>query len=98
LGNRQQYGVDYQDTFAPVAMITAVRTPLVVTAMKGWQACQTDVSNVFLHGDLEEGFYMILSQGHTHYGSRMQPTFTVVALMRGNLKVCKLHKSVSGLK
>jgi len=60
LGRRQQFGIDFQETFALVAKMTTVKTLLAITAMKGWHAYQMDVSNAFRHGDLEEEVYMTL--------------------------------------
>lgn len=36
LGNKQQHGIDYAETFAPVALLTTVRTVLAVAAMEEW--------------------------------------------------------------
>jgi len=51
-GYSQWFGVEYDETFAPVAKMTIVRTLLVVAAMKQWCITQMEVSNAFLHGDL----------------------------------------------
>ncbi|RVW37994.1 Retrovirus-related Pol polyprotein from transposon TNT 1-94 [Vitis vinifera] len=58
LGNNQKYGVNYEETFAPVAKMTTVRTILALTVSSDWPLHQMDVKNVFLHGDLKECIYM----------------------------------------
>ncbi|XP_058751721.1 uncharacterized protein LOC131624794 [Vicia villosa] len=63
LGNKQEYGIDYDETFAPVAKMTSVRTVLSIAASNGWSFHQMDVKNAFLHGDLTEDIYMTPPQG-----------------------------------
>ncbi|RVW12494.1 Retrovirus-related Pol polyprotein from transposon TNT 1-94 [Vitis vinifera] len=58
LGNNQEYGVNYEENFAPVAKMTTVRTILALAASSDWPLHQMDVKNVFLHGDLKECIYM----------------------------------------
>jgi len=53
-GYTQTYGIDYQETFSPVAKLSIVRVLLSFAANLDWPLHQFDVKNTFLHGDLEE--------------------------------------------
>ena len=57
-GFTQECGIDYEETFAPVAHISSVRALLAVAAASKWDLFQMDVKNAFLNGDLSEEVYM----------------------------------------
>jgi len=54
----QEYGVDYEETFVPVARLSSVCALLAVAASQYWSLSQMDVKNAFLNGDLSEKVYM----------------------------------------
>ncbi|KAJ7961922.1 Retrovirus-related Pol polyprotein from transposon TNT 1-94 [Quillaja saponaria] len=53
-GYNQEYRIDYEETFAPVAWLTSVRSLLAITAVQKWKLLQMDVKNAFMNGDLQE--------------------------------------------
>ncbi len=83
-GYAQTYGIDYEQTYNPVAKMTTIRAIITMAAAKGWSLHQMDVKNVFLHGDLQEEVYM-----------EQPPCY--VDQTRPNL-VCRLKKALYGLK
>lgn len=83
-GYTQTYGIDYLETFAPVAKMNIVRVLLSLAANFGWKLHQYDVKNAFLHGDLEEEIYMEIPPGFCSGKEKNM--------------VCRLKKALYGLK
>ena len=58
-GFRQVQGVDYDETFSPVAMLKSVRIMLAIAAFFDYEIWQMDVKTAFLNGFLKEELYMM---------------------------------------
>ncbi|PWA42899.1 Copia-like retrotransposon [Artemisia annua] len=67
-GYRQKEGIDYFDTYAPVARISSIRTLIAISAFKGLYIHQMDVKTAFLNGYLNEEVYMEQPEGFVIQG------------------------------
>ncbi|KAK8704646.1 hypothetical protein V6N13_048264 [Hibiscus sabdariffa] len=83
-GYRQIHGIDYDESFSPVAMFKSIRILLAIATFHDYEIWQMDVKTDFLNGKLEEDVYMT------------QPEGFVTQENAG--KVCKLQRSIYGLK
>jgi len=83
-GYAQTYGIDYEETYNPIAKMTIIRLIITMVVAKGWSLYQMDVKNVFLHGDFQEKMYMEHPLG---YVDQTHPNL-----------VCRLKKAFYGLK
>ncbi|GKA34146.1 retrotransposon protein, putative, ty1-copia subclass [Tanacetum coccineum] len=59
----QTYGVDYEETFSPVADIRAIRILIAIATFYDYEIWQMDVKTAFLNGYLDEGIYMVQHEG-----------------------------------
>lgn len=82
-GYNQIEGLDYFDTYSPIAKLSTLRLVISLASIHHWHMHQLDVNNAFLHGELQEDDYMILPPRITS----TKPN-----------QVCKLMKSFYGPK
>ena len=61
-GFKQIQGVDYDETFSPVAMLS-IRILLAIAAFYNYEIWQMDAKTAFLNGNLSEDVYMIQPEG-----------------------------------
>nr|GEU46561.1 hypothetical protein [Tanacetum cinerariifolium] len=83
-GYTQLYGVDYEETLLPVADIRAIRILISIEAFYDYEIWQMDVKTTFLNGYLDEDIYTVQPEGF------VDP--------KNPRKVCKLQRSIYGLK
>ncbi|GJZ21703.1 retrotransposon protein, putative, ty1-copia subclass [Tanacetum coccineum] len=83
-GYTQTYMVDYEETFSPMADIKAIRILISIAAFYDYEIWQMDVKTAFLNGYLDEDIYMVQPEG---FVDPKHPK-----------KVCKLQRSIYGLK
>lgn len=83
-GFTQVKGIDFDETFAPVARLDSLRYLLALAALEDWEIHQVDVKSAYLNGELDEEIYMEQPEGFAAKGEEG--------------KVCRLLKALYGLK
>ncbi|KAH9088139.1 hypothetical protein Ae201684P_002241 [Aphanomyces euteiches] len=86
-GYSQTFGIDYEETFTPVAKFTSIRVLLSLAAKHNLELQQMDVNTAFLNSDLDEDIYMEIPMG---LNDHKNPGLSKPVL--------KLKKSLYGLK
>uniref|UniRef100_A0AAV1TT43 Reverse transcriptase Ty1/copia-type domain-containing protein n=1 Tax=Peronospora matthiolae TaxID=2874970 RepID=A0AAV1TT43_9STRA len=76
-GFSQKFGIDYGETFAPVAKFTSIRVILSLAAKYPLKVNQMDIKTAFLNGELDEDIYMAQPDGyidedHEHFVFKLQ--------------------------
>ena len=82
-GFSQIEGIDYEETFAPVARYSYIRTVLSLSAQMGWHIHQMDVKTAFLNGIIKEEVYIEQQEGFEVFSSESH--------------VCRLKRALYGL-
>jgi hypothetical protein len=83
-GQRQKFGIDYFDTFAPTSNMMTIRAVLSMAAKLDWEVHQVDIKSAYLYAELKEDIYMCPPPGYLKEGDKG--------------KVLKLRRSLLGLK
>ncbi|GKF14346.1 retrotransposon protein, putative, ty1-copia subclass [Tanacetum coccineum] len=83
-GFTQTLGIDYEETFSPVADIRAIRILIAIAAFYDYEIWQMDVKTAFLNGYLSEEVYIEQPEGFVN--------------LKFPNRVCKLKRSIYGLK
>jgi hypothetical protein len=83
-GFSQVEGINYEETFSPVAQYTSICTIIALATSMGWKVHQMDVQTTFLNGDIDEEFYIEQPEGFVIPDEKTH--------------VCRLKKSLYGLK
>ncbi|SGY70341.1 BQ5605_C004g03142 [Microbotryum silenes-dioicae] len=81
-GNRQRDGIDFSETFAPVARFSSIHCLLALAAANGYHVHQADIDKAYLHGELDHDIWMTTPQGFDFPSD----------------KVLRLRRSIYGLK
>jgi hypothetical protein len=83
-GLSQKEGIDYEETFSPVARYTSIRATMAIVAKMGWKLHRMDIKTAFLNGVIEEEVYVEQPQEFETHESQTH--------------VCRLKKALYGLK
>ncbi|KAL0411115.1 UNVERIFIED_CONTAM: Retrovirus-related Pol polyprotein from transposon RE2 [Sesamum latifolium] len=83
-GYTQRPGVDFEETYSPVAMAKSIRILLAIAAWYDYEIWQMDMKMTFLNDFIEEEIFMDQPEGFTAVGEEQ--------------KVCRLQRSIYGLK
>lgn len=86
-GFSQRVGIDFDDTFSPVATLVTFRIMIGLKAI-GWHVRQLDVETAYLNANLDVDIYITQPQGFEINKTSNQ----------AGRPVCKLHKAIYGLK
>ena len=84
-GFTQAYGIDYLETYAPVAKLTTYRIIFALATLEQWEIHGMDVITAFLLGKLDEEIFMIQPEEFERQGMKRK-------------MVCRLLCSLYGLK
>ena len=83
-GYSQNFGIDYEEIYAPVARFDSIRILIAIAAQLNWNLHHLDVKSAFLNGVIKEDLYVMQPEGFVKRGKES--------------RVLKLTKALYGLK
>ncbi|GJX93599.1 putative ribonuclease H-like domain-containing protein [Tanacetum coccineum] len=92
-GHTQEEGIDYDEVFAPVARIEAIRLFLAYASYMGFMVYQMDVKSAFLYGQIEEEVYVCQPPGFED-PDHPNKVYKVVKALYGYMASIKAHRDV----
>ncbi|GJS79694.1 retrotransposon protein, putative, ty1-copia subclass [Tanacetum coccineum] len=95
-GFTQTYGVDYEETFSPIAGIRAIRILIAIAAFYDYEIWQMDVKTAFLNGHLSEEVYMVQPEASGSYVTFLILYVDDILIMGNNIPMLQDVKSYLG--
>ena len=78
----QREGIDFEETFAPVAKFTTVRIMLALATYFDWEVEPMDVKTAFLYPEIEEDVYLKMPEGYTLFYPKDQNAEGIARLIK----------------
>ncbi|KAL0309114.1 UNVERIFIED_CONTAM: Retrovirus-related Pol polyprotein from transposon TNT 1-94 [Sesamum radiatum] len=91
-------GIDYFDTYSPVARLTTIRVLIPLASVYNLSIHQMDVKTAFLYGELEEEIYMDQPEGFVAHGNEHKNKFEMKDMGEADVILgIKLIRSTDGI-
>ncbi|KAL0380426.1 UNVERIFIED_CONTAM: Retrovirus-related Pol polyprotein from transposon TNT 1-94 [Sesamum angustifolium] len=97
-GFKQKEGIDYFDTYSPVARLTTIRVLIALASVYNLSIHQMDVKTAFLYGELEEEIYMDQPEGFVAHALFKNESGVSVAQLRYSQIIGSLQYLTNGTR
>ncbi|GKV51828.1 hypothetical protein SLEP1_g58452 [Rubroshorea leprosula] len=97
-GYKQEFGIDYQEVFAPVARMDTIRLVIALAAQNSWPIYQLDVKSALLHGNLQEQMFIDQPPGYVKSGAKHKEVLDRFQMKNCNSVTTPVDKGVKLVK
>ncbi|GKV46281.1 hypothetical protein SLEP1_g53273 [Rubroshorea leprosula] len=97
-GYKQEFGIDYQEVFAPVARMDTIGLVIALAAQNSWPIYQLDVKSAFLHGNLQEQVFIDQPPGYAKSGFEHKEVLDKFQMKNCNSVTTPVDKGVKLVK